>query len=277
MTARELARMSARRFQYAGVPDAALDAQLLICHVLKLSRAQLVLDGDRELTADEQAACEALLARREKREPLQYILGEQWFFGRRFFVGSGVLIPRFDTEILVQQALTLLEGKKSPRVLDVCTGSGIIGLTVKAERPDAVVTLSDLSETALSLARRNAVLLGLDVAFVQGDMLRPFVDASFDAILCNPPYIPTAVCDTLQEEVLREPRLALDGGADGLDFYRTLADAAPRCLKPDGVLVMEIGYDQGNSVPALFSGWNDVSVSLDMNQQCRVVSARKRS
>lgn len=277
MTARELARIAAQRFRDTGVPDPVLDAQLLICHILKLSRSQLVLDCDRELTADERISCEKLLIRRENREPLQYILGEQWFFGRRFLAENGVLIPRFDTEILVQHALRLLEGKKNPLVLDLCTGSGIIGLTIKAERPDAVVTLSDLSETALSLARRNAVLLGLDATFVQGDMLFPFANASFDAILCNPPYIPTAVCETLQEEVLREPRLALDGGADGLDFYRTLAETAPRCLMSDGILVMEIGYDQGETVPPLFSTWNDITVSLDMNQQCRVVSARKRS
>ena len=174
--------------------------------------------------------------------------------------------------MLVERALATLAGRTAPRVLDLCCGSGCIGVSVKLARPDAQVTLTDASEGALAVAQENARRLGAQADFRLGDLFSP-VEGAFDAILSNPPYIPAADCLTLQEEVRREPLMALDGGADGLDFYRRIAAQAPSHLTDGGVLLLEIGWDQGDTVPALLrqAGFADVRAHEDFQGILRTV------
>ena len=252
------------------IPDPRLDAEYLLAEATQLSRLSLLMDKMRPLTQAEEAAFEALLARREKREPLQYILGNQPFMGFSFKTDSRALIPRFDTEILCEEALSHLTGKM--RVLDLCTGTGALAIAIKKLRPGCAVTASDLSGDALALARENAKSLQADIRFMQGDLFAPLDGEIFDLIVSNPPYIPDTLRGTLQEEVQKEPDMALFAGADGLDFYRRIAREAPRHLAPGGFLCLEIGDDQGESVPALLrENFQQVRMIRDLNGLPRVV------
>ena len=254
------------------IPDPRLDAEWLLSEVLGVSRLDMLLDKRRELTAREMADFEALVDRREKREPLQYIMGSQSFMGFSFKTDSRALIPRFDTEALCEEALKYV--RPGGRVLDLCTGSGALAVAVKKLCPGASVTASDISEAALSLAKENAAALNADVRFIQGDCFAPFDKERFDVIVCNPPYIPDGLRGRLQAEVEREPALALFAGEDGLDFYRRIADEAPAHLNPGGRLCLEIGDGQGEAVKALLNErFTDIQVLNDLNGLPRVVSA----
>ena len=281
MTPARLIREAAERLERAGVPDARVDASLLLAHVTGRQALALRLDTDTALTAADLAAFEALCTRRMAREPLQYLFREQPFYGRSFQVNPSVLIPRPETERLCELALERLRGfsgtsgASGPAVLDLCCGSGCIAVTVALELPGAEVTAADLSPDALAVARGNAERLGAKVAFAQGDLFAAVGEQRFDVILSNPPYIPSADCDTLQAEVRREPRMALDGGADGLVFYRRIAEAAPAHLRPHGLLMMEIGIREEEQVAALCreAGLQGVRVHPDWNGIPRVVEA----
>ena len=244
MTPRKLIRETAALFRRAGIPDPENDSALLLAHLTGKTPLSLRLDTDTELDPSVISAFQVLFARRMERIPLQYLLGEAPFFRRMFKVDSRVLIPRPETELLCEWALELLPDRCSPRILDLCCGSGAIGLTLKAERPGASVTLSDVSEDALNVAAVNAVRLSLDVSFRRTDLLEGFEPSSFDLIVSNPPYIPSEDCDRLQPEVLREPRLALDGGPDGFDLYRKIICASGNVLAPGGILLMELGINE---------------------------------
>ena len=252
------------------IPDPRLDAEYLLAEVLHISRLALLMDKMRQLTPEEKAAFDALLIRREKREPLQYILGNQPFMGFSFKTDARALIPRFDTEILCEEALSHLSGKM--RVLDLCTGTGALAIAIKKLRPGCLVTATDLSADALSLARENAENLQADIRFLQGDLFAPLANEQFDLIISNPPYIPDTLRGTLQQEVQQEPDMALFAGSDGLDFYRRIAEEAPRHLAPGGFLCLEIGDDQGEAVPALLQeNFQQVRVIRDLNGLPRVV------
>lgn len=252
------------------IPDPRLDAEYLLAEVLHLSRLALLMDKMRELTPDEEAAFDALLTRREKREPLQYILGNQPFMGFSFKTDARALIPRFDTEILCEEALSHLSGRM--HVLDLCTGTGALAIAIKKLRPGCIVTATDLSGDALSLAHENAESLQADIRFLQGDLFAPLEGEKFDLIVSNPPYIPDALRGTLQAEVQKEPDMALFAGMDGLDFYRRIVHEAPRHLHDGGWLCLEIGDDQGESVPALLQdSFRQVRLICDLNGLPRVV------
>ena len=190
---------------------------------------------------------------------------------------SRVLIPRPETELLCDWALEILRDHPLSRVLDLCCGSGCIGITLKAEKPDAFVTCSDLSPEALALAAENAEQLGVDVAFCRNDLLDGFSASGFDLIISNPPYIPSEVCNTLQEEVLQEPRLALDGGPDGLSVYRRIIPDAYRSLVSGGALMMELGEGEDAEVEKLLLDHSFVSVEIreDLSGIRRMILARK--
>ena len=237
MTAREAVRGAAARLSGAGVPDPRLDAEYLLAELLGLTRLRLIADGDRELTATEIQAYEAWLARRERREPLQYILGTQPFMGCMLAVSPAALIPRADTECLCEAALEAL--RPGMRALDLCTGTGALAIALKTHCPGAEVCASDLSAEALALAKRNAAALDAEIRFYQGDLFAPLAGQRFDLIVSNPPYIPRGELPGLQAEVLYEPAMALDGGEDGLDFYRRIAAEAPARLTPGGRLMLE--------------------------------------
>lgn len=272
MSIRALLKRAAEALATAGVPDPQVDAALLLGHVMALSRLQVLLSGDKEPSPDQRQAFDRLLARRLTREPLQYILGSAHFMGHEFLVRPGVLIPRADTEPLAQQALARL--RPSHRALDLCTGTGAIAISLKLGCPEADVTASDLSPDALALARDNAARLKADIDLVQGDLLAPFAGQRFDLIACNPPYIPSLELVSLQEEVKREPRLALDGGADGLDLYRRLIAQAPQHLKPGGWLLLEMGDGQQQALEALIRlDFTSAQVYTDAGGLPRVLAA----
>ena len=273
MTCRELIRRASESFCAAGIPDPVNDAALLPSHLTGRPPLALRLDEETVLDPSVIDSFKSLAEQRLSRIPLQYLLGEAPFFCRMFRVDSRVLIPRPETELLCEWALELLKDHSSPRILDLCCGSGCIGITLKAELPSASVTLSDISPDALDLAAENASLLGADVALCRSDLLEAFSGTSFDLIISNPPYIPSADCDTLQEEVLREPRLALDGGKDGLSVYRRIVrEAFPR-LSPGGFLLMELGIGEDEAVSALLSdyGYESIQIREDLSGIRRMI------
>ena len=251
-------------------PDAKVDVRILLEEILGLK--SLNLSANRAVSEAEISQLEAALSRRIAGEPLQYILGKAWWMGLCLRVDRRVLIPRQDTETLAELALQFLRPIPSPRVLDLCTGSGAIGLCIAHDRSDARVTLADISSEALEVARENARLLGAQVETMQGDLFAPLAGREFDLIACNPPYIPTGEIGGLQAEVQKEPRLALDGGADGLDFYRRIAEEAPRYLAGGGYLLLEVGIGQAEAVVALVGG----EAVRDLNGVERVVWTRRK-
>ena len=251
-------------------PDAKVDVRILLEEILGLK--SLNLSANRAVSETELSRLEAALSRRIAGEPLQYILGKAWWMGLCLRVDERVLIPRQDTETLAELALQFLRPIPSPRVLDLCTGSGAIGLCIAHDRSDARVTLADISSEALEVARENARLLGTQVETMQGDLFAPLAGREFDLIACNPPYIPTGEIGGLQAEVQKEPRLALDGGADGLDFYRRIAEEAPRYLAGGGYLLLEVGIGQAEAVVALVGG----EAVRDLNGVERVVWTRRK-
>ena len=274
MTAREAVRGAAARLSGAGVPDPRLDAEYLLAELLGLTRLRLIADGDRELTATEIQAYEAWLARRERREPLQYILGTQPFMGCMLAVSPAALIPRADTECLCEAALEAL--RPGMRALDLCTGTGALAIALKTHCPGAEICACDLSAEALALAKRNAAALDAEIRFYQGDLFAPLAGQRFDLIVSNPPYIPRGELPGLQAEVLYEPAMALDGGEDGLDFYRRIAAEAPACLTPGGRLMLEIGSGQGRAVSDLLSGsgFSEIRIQPDLAGLDRVVTGK---
>ena len=264
-------RMGEQRLR--DVPDGRLDAEYLLAEVLHAPRLSLLLDKGRTLTLGEGAAYEALLDRRARREPLQYILGVQMFMGFSFRVDERVLIPRYDTEPICEAALALL----SPgiRALDLCTGSGAIAIALKRLCPGAAMTAVDISGEALTVARENAHALCTEVRFLQGDLFSPVKGEEFDLIVSNPPYIPQGERPRLQREVQREPAMALFAGEDGLDFYRRIAKEAPEHLRPGGHVVLEIGDDQYPAVSALLvHAFEEIQLIYDLGGRPRGITGR---
>ena len=273
MTPCDLLRRTAARFRSAGVPDPETDSALLLASLTGGAPLSLRLDTDTVLPPSLLARFESLVRQRLERIPLQYLVGEAPFCGRLFAVDARVLIPRPETELLCYRALELLEGVPHPRIMDLCCGSGCVGLSLKAALPGAFVTLSDLSEDALAVSAENSRRLSLEVDLRHGDLLEGFAPSSFDLIVCNPPYIPSADCESLQPEVLFEPRMALDGGADGLDFYRRLVVSAASVLVPGGALLMELGVHESEAVSALLSasGYHHLEIQKDLAGIDRVI------
>ncbi len=273
MTVREALRKAADRLAQAGVPDARLDAEYLLAELLHTDRLHLIADGGAPLGDDQLNAYEQWLARRERREPLQYILGTQPFMGCMLAVSPAALIPRADTECLCEAALTVL--KPGMRVLDLCTGTGALAIALKKHCSRAEVCASDLSEEALALAGKNAARNGADVRFFSGDLFTPLRGEHFDLIVSNPPYIPRGELPDLQAEVRFEPDMALDGGEDGLDFYRRIAAEALEHLNRNGWLMLEIGSTQGQDVSRLLQehGFSEMRILPDLAGLDRVVCA----
>ena len=269
-----------QRFAEAGISSARLEAQLLLAHVLQCTRMQLYTGFDKPLAEAELAAYRGLIKRRLAGEPVAYLLGEHEFWGLPLFVDEHVLIPRPDSETVVEVARDTLPDRTAPcRVLDLCTGSGAIALALAKELPAAHVIATELSPGAAAIARKNAERNGFaDRVEVRiGDLFAPVAGERFDLIVSNPPYIPTAVIATLSAEVHREPRLALDGGADGLAFYDRICAQAAAHLLPGAALVLEHGYDQADAVGARLAaaGFEQITLTHDLGKNPRVTSARR--
>jgi release factor glutamine methyltransferase len=265
-------------FRKRGIPSPRLDAELLVGHALGIDRVRIYLDFERPLTPEERASIRALVERRRRREPVAYILGERAFFGRMFSVTPSVLVPRPDSETLIERALERIPKDEPQRILDVGTGSGCLGLTLAAERALAHVTLVDLSDDALRVALLNAERLSLTerVTTCRSDLFANVVtpSAGFDLIVSNPPYIPTVDLAGLMPDVREhEPHLALDGGPDGLRCVRALIKGASRQLKAGGVLLLEIGVGQADACLELLNeaAFTGVCAHKDLGRIPRVV------
>jgi release factor glutamine methyltransferase len=250
----QMSAVTARILREAGIETAELDARLLLCHAVELSHEAFIARSNEPLAPEAAARLAASLERRTAGEPVSRILGRREFYGRSFLIDRHTLDPRPDTETLIEAALEHAARDRAIRLLDLGTGTGCILITLLSELPLATGIGTDIDQAALALAASNAERLGVAdrAAFVAGDWLAP-LDDSFDLIVSNPPYIATAEIPSLAPEVrLHDPRLALDGGADGLAAYRHIAGAAARALRPGGSLIVEIGANQADDVCRLF-------------------------
>lgn len=268
-------------FKRRGLDSPRLDAELLLGHVLGVDRVRLFVDAGRVLTPAELSAFRALIQRRRRAEPVAYIVGTREFYGLSMHVDRRVLVPRPDTEILVEVALTRTRGEHLyGEALDLCTGSGCVAIAVSRRRPTWRLTGVDVSKDAIAVAKGNAQRLGAvwGTRFVVSDLDAALPgDARFHLVTANPPYIPTGDLATLPADVREhEPSLALDGGADGLDVVRRIVELAARRLHPGGVLALEVGHDQAPRVAELLerAGFTDVQRERDYGGIERVVSGK---
>lgn len=271
-----------KRLKAAGIDSPAIDARLLLEAAAGVSRTDVIADPHRAIGQAEAEVLDGYVERRTRREPVARILGRKGFWKLLLNVSPAVLTPRPDTETVVELALNAFPERASFSVLDLGVGSGAILLAILAERPAAKGLGVDVSEEALAVARDNAANLGLAgrATFLRTDWGQGLADESFDLVVSNPPYVPSSELARLEPEVRdHEPRLALDGGPDGLAAYRELAPEVLRLLKPDGLFFVEIGWDQGASVPPLFieAGAWDVAIVRDLSDHDRVVAGRKKS
>lgn len=272
MTYSELVAAGVKILSEAGFEEARTDVRALVFYVSGMDFMTLLRDGSLQVPKEQEVRFFDLLEERMKHVPVQYIIGEQEFCGLRFLVRPGVLIPRPETELLAEAVFQASSGK---RVLDLCTGSGCIAVTVAKLGSPAFVAATDYSLDALSVAKENALLQNVEVTFFHGDLFES-VEETYDIIVSNPPYIKSEVIETLMPEVREyEPRLALDGAEDGLYFYRRICAEAKAYLNPGGRLLFEIGHDQGPEVAGLLSaeGYFEIEIKKDYAGLDRMVFA----
>ena len=278
LTPREAVRAVEARLSAAGCPDADCDARELF----RVAAGRDARLSDRVLTTEEAEKLEALCTRREQREPLQYLCGIWSFLDFDLAVGPGVLCPRADTEVVAEAAAQMLAGVQAPKVLDLCAGTGCLGLGVKRFCPEADVTCVEKSPEAFRYLKKNAVsaLKQGTARAVEGDLFhywQGLPEGKLDLIVSNPPYLTAAEMQQLQPEVAREPAMALEAGEDGLVFYRALAEHYQNALRPGGALALEIGWQQREAVTALLAanGWVDITCRKDYGGNDRCILARR--
>jgi len=265
------------------VPSPRLNAELLVLFVLGRERAYLYAHPERELSSEEQSRYDEVIRERARGCPTQYITGHQEFWGLDLLVSPAVLIPRPETEHVVETVLELVKRYEAEppgklRLIDVGTGSGCIALALASELPKAEVHACDISEEALEMARINAARLGLDrrVRFRKSDLLAAYSRDTFDFVVANPPYVGDSEADKVQKQVREfEPKVAVFSGEEGMDIYRRLIPQATDALKPGGWFVAEIGFSAEEKVRGLLAGWQDVQVTQDLQGIPRVIAARK--
>ena len=281
MTVKELYKAVKDKLEAGNIDSADFEARIIICEILGFSASDLFIKLNDGVDADVSDKALLLCEKRLKGEPLQYLIGKWDFMGRTFKVGEGVLIPRPETEILCEKVIDVLKNKKDAVVYDLCSGSGCIGITLKNECPDIDIFLVEKSPKALSYLMKNASELMKNTFYtiINGDIFKTelfelYPDA--DLIVSNPPYIKSDEVPLLQKEVTFEPEMALDGGEDGLDFYRAIINDWSKKLKPDGEIFFEIGEDQGKAVSDLFKEIGfDSRVIKDYNNLDRIVKGKK--
>jgi len=279
-------RWGSAELKAAKVPDATWQAEVALRAALGITRAEFLAAPEEQVPSDHVQGYSDYIARLVAGVPLQYILGRTEFYGREFVLTPAVLIPRADTETLVEVALAKLavlarqyESSGRLDVLDMCTGSGCLGLTLAAELPKVHSTLTDISQAALEVAAENIMRLGLSdrVTLREGNLWEPLAGSKFHLIVSNPPYIPSADILALAPVVQREPLIALDGGPDGLDFYRRIVSEAHFFLQPAGWLAVEIGAAQGAAVVGLFreAGFDEITLQQDLAGHSRVCAGKR--
>jgi release factor glutamine methyltransferase len=273
-----IARLSAL-LDRAGIEQAVAEIELILCHLTGMDRLRLYLEGESLIDTGMQQKADDIVKRRLTRHPLQYLIGESWFYGSRFGVTPAVMIPTPETELLCRTAIDFAasSGNTCPRLLDVGTGSGVVAVTAAAELPDCRVTAVDLSPVALEVARCNAAAAGVDarIDFRQSDFFSAIhPDERFDLILSNPPYIAEGDYDGLPPEVKAVPKMSLLAGTDGLDAIRVLLDRAPAFLAANGRIMFEIGYSQADAIRTLVHSdrrYGSITIHRDLNELDRVV------
>lgn len=271
MTLQEALKYGKEYLEARHILDSHIDAWYLLEYVINADRSYFFLHQKDQMEPEKERQYISYLKQRGDHIPLQHITKKQEFMGLSFYVNEHVLIPRQDTEVLVEEVLKRV--REDMRILDMCTGSGCIIISLKHEKPSIQAFASDISEKALAVARQNAKNLDTSVTFLQSDLFQEIND-KFDIIVSNPPYIPTAVVDSLMVEVKQhEPLIALDGSADGLFFYKEIISKAKMHLKPEGFLCFEIGYDQGEDVSSLMkeAGFHNIIVIKDLAGLDRIV------
>lgn len=273
----DVLKNTTERLRRAGIDTANLDAKLLLCKFLKKDKLFLVVNSEKEIEIDEKFI--ELVSRREKHEPMQYILGKAEFYGLDFKVNKNVLIPRPDTEVLVEKVISSVKNN-SYTILDIGTGSGCIPISILANCPNAKAYAADISADAIEVAKENAKLNNVDnkITFLNIDILNDFPDFSIDCIVSNPPYIEEEVIPTLMEDVKGyEPDIALNGGPDGLVFYRRIAQEGYKILRKGGLIAFEVGYTQAKAVEEILikNGFAQTEIIKDLAGIERIVSAIK--
>jgi release factor glutamine methyltransferase len=285
LTIAEAIRAAADILARAGIPNARLDAELLLSHALNKNRAWLITHSSDLLDEEQSRRFQASVSRRAKREPVQYILGTQEFWGLEFAVTPDVLIPRPETELVVESALHAAAGNPSPLILDLCTGSGCIAVSLAKEVPAARVFAADMSARALAVARENARRHGVSdrIRFLEGDLFGPFreldIRAQADIITANPPYVRSGDLAALQAEVRDyEPALALIAGPQGTEIHQRILGAAPDFLRKSGTLIMELGQGQAEELRKIVGEtgqYHSPEILKDLAGIERVIVARK--
>lgn len=276
---KDLLKEGAQYLESCAVPDARTEADLLLAYVRHIPRDKLYLDFDQDVLPGEKAQYLELVQKRGSRAPLAYLLETREFMGLNFYVNEHVLIPRPETEILAEKILEQGKTKykgKAARILDLCTGSGALAVTIARYWPEARITAVDISEEALLVAGKNAMRQSVKIDLRRGDLFTPVGNEQFDIIVSNPPYVSVSEYEQCSPEVKQEPALALLGGSDGLDFYRKIAVEAGNFLHPGGMVMLEIGCNQAAAVGRLLSsnGYK-TAVFTDYAGLDRIVTAEK--
>ncbi len=272
MTYREAIVLGEKNLQQADIADAKTDSWLLLAMACKIDHTYYYMHIDEEMSEEQVREFEVLIRKRAERVPLQYITGEQEFMGLTFHVNSNVLIPRQDTETLVEEALKVI--KPGMKVMDMCTGSGCVLISILKNAHDVEGIGYDISKQAINVAKENAKFNEVPAVFERSDLFEDVVENDFDVIVSNPPYIPTDLVATLMPEVSQfEPREALDGKGDGLYFYSKILEQCKNYMKQDGYILFEIGCEQGDAVSTMMrlAGFSEVHVIKDLARNDRVV------
>lgn len=274
MRINELLEIGIEKLKTSQIKEPISIARRIMCFVLKKDKIYLVTNGNEEVEQSTKTEFLEAISKIQKHIPIQYITKKQEFMKMDFYVDENVLIPQPDTEIVVEEAIDIINRNKLSKVLDMCTGSGILAISIAKYTDASKITAVDISEKALEVAEKNAISndVNTKIKFIKSDMFKN-ISEKFDLIISNPPYIRTDVIKTLSEEVKNEPILALDGGIKGLDFYNIIAENAKKYLNENGYLVLEIGYDQKTEVVNLLEAqeYSEIRVIKDMGGNDRVI------
>ncbi len=263
-------------FESKKIPNSRLDAELIISHILKIKRLELYLRFDQPLLKSEREEIREMVKRRAKREPLQYLIGEVDFYNCKLNVDSSVLIPRPETEFMVEKILK--DDFKPQKILDLCTGSGAIAISLKKEIPNVMVTASDISEKALEIAEKNALKNDVEIKFINSDLFEN-ISGKYDLIVSNPPYVDEDVYSVLEPEIFYEPKIALVAAENGLSIYKSILDVAEKFLNENGVIYFEIGDEQALAISgyARKREFANIRIFKDLNGKDRILRMEKKS
>lgn len=279
MNIEEILKKEINNLKQNNIENSTLKAKILLANILNVKKEYLLIHSEEEVKQEDKIKYENCIKELIKGKPLQYITNKQEFMGLNFYVDENVLIPQPDTEILVEKAIEIAETTQKNKMLDMCTGSGCIAISLAKKINNAQITAVDISNSALNVANKNAINNNVEnkIKFVNSDMFNN-IEEKFDIIVSNPPYIETETINKLEIEVQNEPHLALDGGIDGLKFYKIIANNAFEYLNENGYLLLEIGYNQQNSVTQLLQDigkYKNIETIKDLGGNYRVVIARK--